>query len=70
MPTLCRRVRIDLISREFQEIRDALEAFKAALQAGEMTGPAPIWSFDRNALLMNLGKNALCERITDPVLPL
>ena len=29
---------IDLIRREIQEIREALEAFKAAVEAGEMTG--------------------------------
>ena len=29
---------IDLVLREIQEIRDALEAFKAAVEAGEMTG--------------------------------
>jgi hypothetical protein len=29
---------IDLVRREIQEIKDALEAFKAAVEAGEMTG--------------------------------
>ncbi len=29
---------IDLVRREIQEIREALEAFKAAVDAGEMTG--------------------------------
>jgi hypothetical protein len=29
---------IELVRREIQEIRDALEAFKAAVEAGEMTG--------------------------------
>jgi hypothetical protein len=29
---------IDLAQREIQEIREALEAFKAAVEAGEMTG--------------------------------
>jgi len=29
---------IDLVQREIQEIRDALEAFKAAVAAGEVTG--------------------------------
>jgi hypothetical protein len=28
----------ELVLREIQEIRDALEAFKAAVEAGEMTG--------------------------------
>ena len=28
----------ELIAREIQEIRDALEAFRAAVEAGEMTG--------------------------------
>jgi hypothetical protein len=28
----------ELIRREIQEIRDALEAFKAAVETGEMTG--------------------------------
>jgi hypothetical protein len=28
----------ELIAQEIQEIRDALEAFKAAVEAGEMTG--------------------------------
>jgi hypothetical protein len=28
----------ELIAREIQEIRDALEVFKAAVEAGEMTG--------------------------------
>jgi uncharacterized coiled-coil DUF342 family protein len=28
----------ELIAREIQEIRDALEAFKSAVEAGEMTG--------------------------------
>jgi hypothetical protein len=28
----------ELIRREIQEIRDALEAFRAAVEAGEMTG--------------------------------
>jgi hypothetical protein len=28
----------ELVKREIQEIRDALEAFKAAVEAGEMTG--------------------------------
>jgi hypothetical protein len=28
----------ELIAREIQEIRDALEAFKAAVEAGELTG--------------------------------
>jgi hypothetical protein len=27
-----------LVRREIQKIRDALEAFKAAVEAGEMTG--------------------------------
>lgn len=29
---------IELVRREIQEIREALEAFKAAVEAGEMTG--------------------------------
>ncbi len=29
---------IDLVRREIQEIGDALEAFKAAVEAGEVTG--------------------------------
>jgi hypothetical protein len=28
----------ELIAQEIQEIRDALEAFKTAVEAGEMTG--------------------------------
>ena len=28
----------ELVRREIQEIREALEAFKAAVQAGEVTG--------------------------------
>jgi hypothetical protein len=28
----------ELVQREIQEIRDALEAFKAAVEAGEVTG--------------------------------
>lgn len=28
----------DLVRREVQEIRDALEAFKVAVEAGEITG--------------------------------
>jgi hypothetical protein len=35
---ICRPRENCLIAQEIQEIRDALEAFKAAVEAGEMTG--------------------------------
>jgi hypothetical protein len=35
---VCRPWENELIAREIQETRDALEAFKAAVEAGEMTG--------------------------------